>query len=115
MNSLLLQGYGGCWVIRLLFIVSSKTDYMRVSVCEKGQKVVVYFFVFACDVTAAILVHRTMQQNVFWEFDYIIMQNSWEYFLLFGCLISGMKTKNKCKVFKICIIMQIINMMTSHL
>ena len=38
---------------------------------------------FAYDVTAAMLVYRTMQQNVFWEFDSIIMENLWGHFLLF--------------------------------
>ena len=30
---------------------------------------------FSCDVTAAILVYRTTAKKVFWDFDYIIMQN----------------------------------------
>ena len=30
---------------------------------------------FSRDVTAAMLVYRTVAKRVFWEFDYIIMQN----------------------------------------
>ena len=30
---------------------------------------------FSCDVTAAMLVYRTIVKKVFWEFDSIIMQN----------------------------------------
>ena len=30
---------------------------------------------FSRDVTAAMLVYRTIAQKLFWEFDYIIMQN----------------------------------------
>ena len=30
---------------------------------------------FSCDVTAAMLVYRTIAKKVFWEFDSIIMQN----------------------------------------
>ena len=38
---------------------------------------------FAPDVTAAMLVYRTIAKKVFWEFDSIIMQNLSEILLLF--------------------------------
>ena len=39
---------------------------------------------FQLDVTAAMLVHRTTEKNVYWEFDPIIMQNM-SYNLLLIC------------------------------
>ena len=38
---------------------------------------------FSCDVTAAMLVYRTILKKVFWEFDSIIMQNLSDILLLF--------------------------------
>ena len=38
---------------------------------------------FSSDVTAAMLVHRTIEKKVFWEFDFIIMQNMSHNLLLF--------------------------------
>ena len=38
---------------------------------------------FSPDVTAAMLVHRTIEKRVFWEFDSIIMQNMSHNLLLF--------------------------------
>ena len=39
---------------------------------------------FSADVTAAMLVYRTIEKKVFWEFDSIIMQNM-SYNLLLFC------------------------------
>ena len=38
---------------------------------------------FSADVTAAMLVHRTIEKEVFWEFDSILMQNMSHNLLLF--------------------------------
>ena len=38
---------------------------------------------FSPDFTAAMLVYRTIEENVFWEFDSIIMQNMCHNLLLF--------------------------------
>ena len=38
---------------------------------------------FSCDVTAAMLVYRTIAKKVFWEFDSIIMQNLSDILALF--------------------------------
>ena len=43
----------------------------------------VYYRWFSPDVTNAMLVHRTKEENFFWEFDSVIMQNTSHHLLLF--------------------------------
>ena len=38
---------------------------------------------FSPDITAAMLVHKTIEKRVFWELDFIIMQNMSHKFVLF--------------------------------
>ena len=54
---------------------------------------------FSRDVTAAMLVYRTIAKKVFWEFDSIIMQNLATFYHCFvhqhGLLVTRVKAKNR--------------------
>ena len=52
---------------------------------------------FAPDVTAAMLVYRTIAKKVFWEFDSIIMQNLSDILLLF-CTPTSLHTAGATKI-----------------
>ena len=61
--------------------IRSREIYMELAMTRLWFTIVYRWF--SPDVTAAMLVYRTIEEKVFWEFDSIIMQNMCHNLLLF--------------------------------
>ena len=65
------------WYQKLVGCITLQTEISKLwnsamtTFCQSKRR----YSWFSCDVTAAILVYRTTAKKVFWDFDYIIMQN----------------------------------------
>ena len=70
-------------VLRHSIETRSNRQLLKLSRLVRGSSFSFVYRWFSPDVTAAMLVYRTIEEKVFWEFDSIIMQNMCRNLLLF--------------------------------